>query len=109
MAITIRGLGRVPALFRQYQARGALVLDRKGRRPSQSRIRGRAGAKRPAHDQSSQLLRRSSSPNKIRSKTEDEQVQEHEEAFLAEGQTVMVVASESVPEIVRLISKKGPA
>ena len=41
--------------------------------------------------------------------TEDEQVAEHEAAFLAEGQTVMVVPSELVPEIVRLISAKRPA
>ena len=41
--------------------------------------------------------------------TEDEQVAEHEAAFLAEGQTVMVVPSELVPEIVRLISAKLPA
>ncbi len=41
--------------------------------------------------------------------TEDEQVAEHEAAFLAKGQTVMVVPSELVPEIVKLISKKRPA
>jgi hypothetical protein len=41
--------------------------------------------------------------------TEDEQVAEHEAAFLAEGQTVMVVPSELVPEIVRLIREKRPA
>lgn len=41
--------------------------------------------------------------------TEDEQVAEHEAAFLAEGQTTMVVPSELVPEIVKLISKKRPA
>jgi len=41
--------------------------------------------------------------------TEDEQVAEHEAAFRAEGQTVMVVPSEFVPEIVKLISKKRPA
>lgn len=41
--------------------------------------------------------------------TEDEQVAEHEAAFLAEGQTVMVVPSELVSEIVRLISEKRPA
>ena len=41
--------------------------------------------------------------------TEDEQVAEHEAAFLAEGQTVMVVPSELVPEIVRLIRAKRPA
>jgi hypothetical protein len=40
---------------------------------------------------------------------EDEQVAEHEAAFLAEGQTVMVVPTELVPEIVQLISKKRPA
>jgi hypothetical protein len=37
--------------------------------------------------------------------TDDEQVAEHEAAFRAEGQTVMVVPSELVPEIVKLISK----
>ena len=41
--------------------------------------------------------------------TEDEQVAEHEAAFLAEGQTVMVVPTELVPEIVKLIGKKRPA
>lgn len=41
--------------------------------------------------------------------TEDEQVAEHEAAFLAEGQTVMVVPTELVPEIVKLISKRRPA
>jgi hypothetical protein len=41
--------------------------------------------------------------------TEDEQVVENEAAFLAEGQTVMVVPTELVPEIVRLISKERPA
>ena len=40
--------------------------------------------------------------------TENEQVAEHEAAFLAEGQTVMVVPSELVPEIVRLIAPNGP-
>jgi hypothetical protein len=41
--------------------------------------------------------------------TEDDQAAEHEAAFLAEGQTVMVVPTELVPEIVKLISKKRPA
>jgi len=41
--------------------------------------------------------------------SEDEQVAEHEAAFLAKGQTVMVVPTELVPEIVKLISKKRPA
>jgi hypothetical protein len=41
--------------------------------------------------------------------TKDEQVAEHEAAFLAEGQTVMVVPTELVPEILKLISKKRPA
>jgi hypothetical protein len=41
--------------------------------------------------------------------TEDEQVAEHEAAFLAKDQTVMVVPTELVPEIVKLISKKRPA
>ena len=40
---------------------------------------------------------------------DDEQVSEHEAAFRAEGQTVMVVPSELVSEIVRLISAKRPA
>ena len=41
--------------------------------------------------------------------TEDEQLAEHEAAFAAEGQTVMVVPTELVPEIVKLINKKRPA
>jgi hypothetical protein len=41
--------------------------------------------------------------------TEVEQVAEHEAAFLTEGQTVMVVPTELVPAIVKLISKKQPA
>jgi len=41
--------------------------------------------------------------------TEDEQVAEHEAAFRADGQTVMVVPTELVPEIVKLIGKKRPA
>jgi len=41
--------------------------------------------------------------------TEDEQVAEHEAAFEADGQTVMVVPTEMVPEIVKLIGKKRPA
>lgn len=41
--------------------------------------------------------------------SEDEQVAEHEAAFQAEGQTTMVVPTELVPEIVKLISKKQPA
>ena len=41
--------------------------------------------------------------------TEDEQVAEHEAAFLAEGQTVMVVPTELVPKIVKLIGKKRSA
>jgi hypothetical protein len=41
--------------------------------------------------------------------TEDEQVREHEAAFREQGQTVMVVPTELVPEIVKLISKKKPA
>ena len=43
------------------------------------------------------------------SQTEVEQVAEHEAAFLADGQTVMVVPTALVPEIVKLISKKRPA
>ncbi len=41
--------------------------------------------------------------------TEDEQVEEHEAAFLAEDQTVMVVPTELVPEILQLINQKRPA
>jgi hypothetical protein len=41
--------------------------------------------------------------------TEDEQVTEHEAAFKSEGQTVMVVPTELVPEIVKLINKKRTA
>jgi hypothetical protein len=41
--------------------------------------------------------------------TEDEQVAEHEAAFVAEGQTVMVVPTELVPQIIKLISKNRPA
>ncbi len=41
--------------------------------------------------------------------TEDEQVAEHEAAFRAEGQTVMVVPTELVPEIIKLIGRKKPA
>jgi hypothetical protein len=41
--------------------------------------------------------------------TEDEQVAEHEAAFRAEDQTVMVVPTELVPAIVKLIGKKRPA
>lgn len=41
--------------------------------------------------------------------TEDEQVAEHEAAFRAEGQTVMVVPTELVPVIVKFISKERPA
>jgi hypothetical protein len=38
--------------------------------------------------------------------TEDEQVAEHEAAFRAKGQTVMVVPTDLVPQIVKLINKK---
>jgi hypothetical protein len=41
--------------------------------------------------------------------TEDQQVAEHEAALRAEGHTVMVVPTELVPEIVKLINKKKPA
>jgi len=41
--------------------------------------------------------------------SEDEQVAEHKAALQAEGQTVMVVPTELVPEIIKLISKKRPA
>ena len=41
--------------------------------------------------------------------TEDDQVAEHEAAFRAEGQTVMVVPTELVPAIVKMIATKRPA
>ena len=41
--------------------------------------------------------------------SEDEQVAEHEAAFLAEGQTVMFVPTELVPAIVKLINEERPA
>jgi hypothetical protein len=41
--------------------------------------------------------------------TEDEQVAEHEEAFRAKNQTVMVVPTELVPEIIKMINRKRPA
>ncbi len=41
--------------------------------------------------------------------TEDEQVAEHEAALHAEGHTVMVVPTELVPQIVKLLAKKRPA
>jgi hypothetical protein len=41
--------------------------------------------------------------------TEDEQVAEHEAAMLAPGQTVMVLPTELVPNVVKLIKKKRPA
>ncbi len=41
--------------------------------------------------------------------TEDEQVAEHEAALQAEGHTVMVVPTELVPEILKLITKKRTA
>lgn len=41
--------------------------------------------------------------------TEEEQVAEHEAALQAEGQTVMVVPTELVPEIRKLIAKKRRA
>jgi hypothetical protein len=37
--------------------------------------------------------------------TEDEQVAEHEAAIRAEGHTVMVVPTDLVPEIVKLINR----
>ena len=43
------------------------------------------------------------------SQSEDEQVAEHEAAFRREDTTVMVVPTDFVPEIVRLISKRRPA
>lgn len=43
------------------------------------------------------------------SQAEEEQVAEHEAAFATEGQTVMVVPTELVPRIVKLIRKKQPA
>ena len=41
--------------------------------------------------------------------TEDEQAAEHEAALQAEGHTVMVVPTELVPEILKLITKKRTA
>ena len=41
--------------------------------------------------------------------TEEEQVAEHEEAHRAEGQTVMVVPTELVPEIRKLIAQRRGA
>lgn len=41
--------------------------------------------------------------------TEDEQVAEHEAALRAEGHTVMVVPTELVPDILKLITKKRTA
>ncbi len=41
--------------------------------------------------------------------SEDEQVAEHEAALQAEGHTVMVVPTELVPEILKLITKKRTA
>jgi hypothetical protein len=41
--------------------------------------------------------------------TEEQQVAEHQAAYLAEGQTIMVVRTALVSEIVQLISKKQPA
>ena len=41
--------------------------------------------------------------------SEDEQVAEHEAAFRVEGHTVMVVPTELVPEIRKLIARKHPA
>ena len=44
-----------------------------------------------------------------RHQAEDEQVAEHEAAFQADNQTVMVVPTEMVPAIVKLLNKKRPA
>jgi hypothetical protein len=41
--------------------------------------------------------------------SEDDQVAEHETAMRAPGHTVMVVPTELVPEIVKLIARKHPA
>ena len=41
--------------------------------------------------------------------SEDEQVAEHESALQADGLTVMVVPTELVPEILKLITKKRTA
>jgi hypothetical protein len=41
--------------------------------------------------------------------TEDEQVAEHEAALHADGHTVMIVPTELVPEMVKLIGEKRPA
>lgn len=41
--------------------------------------------------------------------SEDEQEAEHQSALRAKGHTVMVVPTELVPQIVKLMSKKRPA
>jgi hypothetical protein len=41
--------------------------------------------------------------------TQDEQAAEHEAALLAADQTVMVVPTVLVPEVLKLISEKRPA
>lgn len=41
--------------------------------------------------------------------TEEEQAAEHEAALRAKGQTVMVVPTELVPQIVKLIDERRPA
>ncbi len=41
--------------------------------------------------------------------TENEQIAEHEAAMRANNKTVMVVPTESVLEIIKLINKKRPA
>ncbi len=62
---------------------------------------------------SKQKLPRDWTPERVRklaehydTQTEDEQVSEIEAALHAEGTTVMVVPTELVPEIERLITKK---
>ncbi|HEY3788981.1 MAG TPA: hypothetical protein VGL71_09005 [Urbifossiella sp.] len=44
--------------------------------------------------------------NHYETQSEDEQVAEHEAAFVAENQTVMVVPTDMVPKIVKLIHKR---
>lgn len=41
--------------------------------------------------------------------SEDEQAAEHKAVLRARGQTVMVVPTELVPQIIKIISKKRPA
>jgi hypothetical protein len=46
--------------------------------------------------------------NHYENQTDDDQVAEHEAAFGAAGQTFMVVPTELVPEVIKLIRKRLP-